>query len=1619
LCFQGSLVDKFELELVMSNISERIAALSPEQKALLERRLHQRKLNNLKSQTEIKPQKKSDETTLSYAQERLWILQQLQPELPLYNEINLFKLTGSLDISLLEKSFNQVLQRHQVLRSKFITKDGKPVAQIVPLQWVTLPVVEIEEQSNPEARAIALATQDAQIPFNLSDFPLFRLKLYQISQQEYLLLLVVNHIICDGWSMGIFIREVVTLYQAFLEGKPSPLPELSIQYADFAWWEKQLPDQIYATQLNYWEKQLSGSLLNLELPTLNQQIKTSKVNSCRGARESILLLPQLSQALKTLSQQQNVTLFMLLLAAFKVLLSRYTALEDILVGSVTANRNRPELEDVIGLFINTLVLRSDLSGDPTFVELLQQVKRVALEAYSNQDLPFEKLVAHLHPERNTSQSPLFQVMFILHNLPSADLELPGLTVKEVAIDNGMALFDLTLEIKDRESGLEVCCEYNCDRFGVEQINKMLLHYQTLLENAVVNPDLHLSQINLLTEAEKQQLLFEFNDNNRDYPVNQTIDQLFEAQVAKTPEAIAVIDRQSQLTYRELNAKANQLARLLQSLNLQPGELVSIWQEKSVHFAIAILAILKAGGVYVPIDHTYPPERIAYLLSNSASRIVLSDDLCLKNSASILENCPDLKYVVSVNSWNCSDVSIPQTATIYTTENFQTLPTDNLELLLTGVEPAYTIYTSGSTGMPKGAMIRHGGAINHIYAQYDALQLNSDLTFLQSAPASSDISVWQFLAPILIGGKTVIINTETVCNPEFLFQIIQQSQITLVELVPIVLRSLINYLADLSPNQRQLSSLQWLMVTGESVSVDLVNEWLNLYPNIPVVNAYGPSEASDDITQEIITQPLPANQRSVSIGKPLANLNLYILDRNLQLLPIGVAGEICVSGYGVGIGYWRNEEKTAASFVPNPFPETAKPLPGVETDLLYKTGDQGRWLPDGSIEYLGRIDNQVKIRGFRLELGEIDAVIARHPAIKDCVVIAHEDTTGDKKLVAYYLAEEKLEPIKLRDFLKSKLPEYMIPSAWVQLKAFPLTPNGKIDRNSLPIPDFASTTTQYLAPRNATEETLAKIWQEILNVPQVGIDDNFFELGGHSLLATQVVSKIRQSLSVELPLRYLFEYPTVAQLANQLENSVAQEIPPIQPVARDQDLPLSFAQQRLWFLAQLEPESYAYNGSSILELKGELNLEALTASINEIVKRHEVLRTSFTVVDGQPKQKITSELKINLAISPLQKLSPTEQDTEIKQLIQVYTQQVFDLSQAPLFRLNLFRLETNQHLLLLTMHHIISDAWSTGVFIQELSALYTAFVNNQPNPLPELAIQYADFAVWQRQLLQGEFLATQLNYWERQLSHNLSVLNLPTTRPRQEVTTNPSALETFLIPVELSQAVGQLSRREGVSLFMTVLAVLQVLLQRYTNQDDIVVGTDVANRNCSEIEPLIGFFVNLLVLRTDLSGNPSFTELLQRVRQVTLGAYAHQDLPFDRLVKALQPQRYLSYTPPLFQVLLVMQNTPMPVFELPGLSLTLREVEDTTTRFDLALFLKETEVGIEGEWQYNADLFAQTTITSLSTHFQNLLNSVTETPDARINTLKMLSDQELEELNQAKQRKKLSKLNKFKAIKQNY
>ena len=1260
------------------------------------------------------------------------------------------------------------------------------------------------------------------------------------------------------------------------------------------------------------------------------------------------------------------------------------------------------------------MLRTKIDGNSSFRQLLKQVKELTLGAYTNQDLPFEQLVEELKPERHLNRNPLFDVMFTLQNAPEEELTLPSLTLSSISEDSQTTIFDLSLDLFESSSVLEGVLEYSTDLFEADTIERMVGHFQVLLEAIVAQPEKLISELPLLTEDERQQLLFQWNDNQAEYPVDKGIHQLFEEQVERTPNAVAVVFNDRSLTYQQLNDRANQLARLLQNLGLIVGEFVGIYQERNLNFLTSILAVLKAGGVYLPIDNTYPSARIEYMLSDSQVRFLLLDCECGKIILNSSQDYTALKYLICLDS--ASEIQLNE-LTIVSSQSWQNLPTDNLELEITGIAPAYTIYTSGSTGVPKGTIILHGGAINHIYAQYDALNLSSDLTFLQSAPASSDISVWQFLAPILIGGKTVIINKESLCNPELLWQIIQQNKITLVELVPVVLRGLLNYLSGLSLEERQLPDLQWMMVTGESVAVDLVNNWLKLYPTIPVVNAYGPSEASDDITQAIIDNPLPENRGTVPIGKPLANLNLYILDGNLQLLPIGVPGEICVSGYGVGVGYWRNDEKTQASFIPNPFPETAKPLPGIEKDLIYKTGDLGRWLPDGRIEYLGRIDNQVKIRGFRLELGEIETVIAKHPLIKDCVVIDCEDSLEDKRLVAYYLSARQLDSKQLREYLKPKLPDYMIPSAWVELEAFPLTPNGKIDRNSLPVPDFTVTTAQenYIAPRTPTEKSLANIWQEVLNLSQVGINDNFFDLGGHSLLATQVISKLRQSLAVELPLLCLFEYPTVAELAKQIQSTTLTDIPPIKPVARDRNLPLSFAQQRLWFLAQLEPDSPAYNIPEALRLQGKLELDILIKTLTEIIQRHEILRTKFTTVADKPVQVINSTINFQLPIVDLANLPKIIQEQEVSNLTEQEAQQPFNLEQDSLLRITLIRLNDTEHVILFTMHHIISDGWSTGILVQEVATLYEAFSAGKPSPLPELPIQYADYAVWQREWLQGEVLDKQLSYWKQKLGGKLPVLKLPYRQQQPVVKTNRSLSHEFELSQELSLALRQLSCQTDTTLFMVILATLKTLLYRYTQQDDIVVGADIANRNQVETEGLIGFFVNLLVLRTDLSGYPSFRELLSRVKEVTLSAYAHQDLPFDRLVQELQPSRQLNQTP-LFQVLLVMDNVPTQDLELPGLTIVPTEEVDNQAKFDLVLFMAETETEIVGNWQYNSDFFDANTISKLSGHYQTLLQSIVAQPDTRINNLQMITQAEKEQQAMAEVTKEKSKFNKFLKVK---
>ncbi|MBD2199778.1 MULTISPECIES: non-ribosomal peptide synthetase [Calothrix] len=1584
-----------------NEISLRRSQLSPAKQALLEKRLRgELKLD--KPEKFIPRRSQHNPVPLSFSQQRLWFLAQLEPDNPFYNISAVVRLQGKLNYQALQDSLQEIINRHEVLRCNFQTIEDKPVAFIHSSKTLFITLIDISELAiNQQSAEIQkLASQEANQPFDLNDDLLLRAKLIQLNPTEHILLFTMHHIVSDGWSIGVLIHELLALYPAFCEDKTSSLAELPIQYGDFAIWQKEyLQGEALTSQKNYWKQQLGGSLPVLQLP---QDYPRPAVQSYKGKTHTFTIPKSLTTAIKALSQQAGATLFMTLLTAFKILLYRYSQQEDIIIGTAIANRNLPQIEKLIGFFVNTLVLRTDVSGNPSFLDLLARVKQTTLDAYTHQDLPFEQLVEEIQPERNLSHNPLFQVWFSLNNSPMPALEIGELTLTISGTESATAQFDLSLDMVEQQEEIIGKFEYSSDLFNADTINRITEHFQTLLAGIIATPQQKIASLPLLTASEQQQLLQQWNNTEVAYPVDKCIHELFEKQVIKTPEKIAVVFADSQLTYQELNIKANQLARFLQNLGVQQGEFIAIVKQRDINFLIAILAIFKAGGVYVPIDSTYPESRIRYMVSNSEVRFLLTDSSW--QDTHLFIDCPQLKHLIFLDS-KADQKLLAQTKSIkiYNQLNFAHLATENLTTNHTGVAPAYMIYTSGSTGSPKGAIIRHGGAINHIYAQFDALKLTESLTFIQSAPASSDISVWQFLAPILIGGKTIIVDTDTVCSPSELFQVIQKHNITIVELVPVVLTALLDYVANLSPEQRLLPNLQWMMVTGESASVPLVNRWLQLYPDIKVVNAYGPTEAADDITQMIIDQPLPENSLTVPIGKPLANLNLYILDSQMQLVPIGVPGEICVSGFGVGLGYWKNEHKTNLSFIPNPFISTAKPLPGTNTDFIYKTGDLGRWLSDGNIEFLGRIDNQVKIRGFRIELGEIEAVIKQHPNVGEAVVIAREDIPGDRRLVAYFVqhSQEQLA-IDLREFLEQKLPEYMIPAAFVALEALPITPNGKLDRRALPAPKITqlSSPSDFIAPSTAIEKQLVNIWTEILGIDNIGIHHNFFNLGGHSLLATRLISQIRQTFQIELPLRRIFEKPTIAGLAKDIEkatktNSQVEEIK-ITRIARSPHLPLSFAQQRFWFLAQLEMHSSAYNMPSAVRLQGNLNIKALQQTFQEILRRHEALRTNFQTIEGQPVAVILPPDVVQLPILDISNLPANQQELEVKKQTTEEAQIPFDLNNGCLLRVKLLRLSEQEHILLLTMHHIASDAWSTDILLREFVTLYQAFCQAQPAPLAELPIQYVDFADWQRQWLQGERLESQISYWRQQLKGVPELLELPTDFPRPPIQSFQGATYSFKLPQQLSVGLNQLSQQQGTTLFMTLLAAFQTLLYRYTGSEDLAIGSPIANRDRIELEGLIGLFINTLVLRTNLAGNPSFIELLKRVREVALGAYAHQDLPFELLVEELQPQRNLSHTP-LFQVMFVLQNASMSALELPGLTLNYLPVDSGTAKFDLTLDMTETIEGLVANFEYNSDLFQASTIKRMAGHFQTLLEGIIANPQQRLSQLPLLTASEKHQL----------------------
>ena len=1544
----------FEGEIcIMSDSSKEIHNLSFEEKRVLLAQL-------LKKQAEC-----SKVFPLSFEQQRLWFFNQLAPDSPFYNIPYVVHLEGQLQVVALEQSINEIVRRHEALRTTFIVMNGEPKQAVASTLTLMLLIEDLTDFSGiqQEQRIQDLINQEAALPFDLTRGPLLRTTLLRLNEVKHILLLTQHHIISDGWSIGIFFRELAAFYKAFFTGIPSLLPELPIQYVDYAVWQRQwLQGETLKTQLDYWRRQLSGIPPLLELPTDHPR---PAIQTYQGARLSFELSKPLFKALQIISQQEGVTLFMLLLATFQTLLYRYTNQGDLVVGSPIAGRTQTATENLIGFFVNTLVLRTNLSANLSFRDLLKRVREVALEAYDHQHLPFERLVEELHPERSLSYNPLFQVMFTFQSTPTESLKFSDLTMHLQEGKSGTAQFDLTLEITENINNLIGTIEYNTDLFEATTITRMVEHLRILLENIVVNPGMVLGKLPLLTDTEHEQLCTKQTSTPLLTMNEQCIHQMFEIQAANTPTGIAVTFEEEYLTYQELNKKSNQLAHYLQKKGVGPETRVAICAERSLELIIGILGILKAGGAYVPLDPNYPKERLVFIIQDAQVPIILTQH----------------RLTTDIPQCNAQIICLDQCY-----ENIDEQSSDDIDNKVTGANIAYLIYTSGSTGEPKGVLIQHRSLVSYVQTMKTEYKINAKDRVLQFASISFDISVEEIFTSLTCGA-TLILRSDSMLNSvSFFLQKCQEWSITVLDLPTAYWHEIA---AKLDAERVVVpSSLRLVIIGGEKALIERMIKWQkHVGEHVRLINTYGPTEGTIVATLWEVEKVTNIGNLllEIPIGRAIPNVQVYVLDKFLQAVPIGVPGELYIGGNNLARGYLNRPSLTAERFVPNPFSSEV----GAR---LYRTGDVVRRRLDGNIEFIGRIDTQVKIRGYRIELAEVESALRQHALVKETVVLAREDAPGEKRLIAYVVPNPGMKPSmsKLRSHMETQLPSYMIPSIFVMLDKLLLSPNGKVDIQALPMPDMIRPELEeaYVAPRNSTEKVVSEIWAEILGIECVGIYDNFFELGGHSLLATQIVSRIRETFQENIPLRSIFEFPTVAKFAKSVEVTHTKQIvqaPPLLPAPQGAQIPISFPQEStIRHLNGWKDDKLFYNMFEAVHLIGPLNIRALEQTLNEIVRRHAVFRTNFANVRGRLIQTVSSPIISALPTVDLSLLSKLEQEAQVLCLAAEEAEFCFDLSQDLLLRSSLLELNEEEHVLLLTTHHIASDDWSMKLLFQEISVLYEAFSKGKASPLSELPIQYADFAYWQRQWLQGSALESQLSYWKRQLNNCPEMVGLPTDYGRPNAPTFSSAYQSLNLSVKLTKGIKALSLQESVTLFMTLLAAFKTLLYYYTGQHDVIVGTPIANRNRVETETLIGFFAHSLLLRTDLSGNPTFREVLVRVREVTLEAYAHQDLHVEVIMKTLQ----LDY---LYRIKFAFQDnstSKLNALNLQGISSNFLHIEeDKTIRRDLCLEIREEEKELKVVVLYNKDLFKASTVTRMLRDIKVLLESIIDNPDQRLFALK--------------------------------
>jgi amino acid adenylation domain-containing protein len=1479
-----------------------------------------------------------DRVPLSSAQRRLWFIEQLEGPGGAYLAPVVVRLAGDVDAPALAAAFRDVLGRHEVLRTTFPAIDGEPYQHVIPLTGLDweLGIVEV----TPGELGDAVAAAQAE-PFDLTVEPPIRARLFTAGPGEQVLVVALHHIAADGWSKAPLAQDVSVAYAARRAGRAPDWEPLPVQYADYALWQRDLlgdlddPASLVTAQVGYWRETLAGVPEELDLPfdRLRPVLPTH-----RGHQVPIDVPADVHAALVQVARERGVTTFMVVQAALAMLLSRLGAGDDVPIGVAHAGRSDEALDGLVGFFVNTLVLRTDLSGDPAFTEVLARVREAGLSALAHGDLPFERLVEELAPVRSLARHPLFQVMLTLQNTAEAALDLPGLATETLSAAGAGAKFDLDVALAESfedgvPAGLHGALVGAADVFDLASVRSLADRWLRVLGHLVSEPSTRLSRLPVLEAGERDRLVRGWNDTAVEV-WSGTLPGLFEAQVARSPEAVAVVVDSQPVTYAELGARVTRVARGLVAQGVGRGQVVGVRMARTADLVVALLAVMRAGAAYLPIDARYPAERVEFLLADTGAALMIED-------------------LAEVEAAGIAGVQLPE---------------------LRGEDLAYVIYTSGSTGAPKGVAVEHRGAVNFLAWARDRFADQLFRRVLLSTSVSFDVSVFELYGPLVSGGSVRLVeNVLALADPE-----LDLSDVSLVSGPPSALAPLVSGRLRVSPEA--------VVLCGEALPASLVASLGEQWPAARVVNVYGPTEATV-FTTEWFGDGSPV-EGSAPIGVPIGNARVYLLDRFLNPVPDGVPGEVYVAGAGVSRGYLNRPVLTGERFVADLFAVGQR---------MYRTGDLARRRADGELVFLRRVDDQVKIRGFRVEPGEIQAVLTGHPAVAEAAVMVREDTPGDRRLVAYVVTTAPCDPGELRDRAAGRLPDYMVPSAFVTVDALPLTRNGKLDRRALPAPAYASGAGR--GPADVREELLCAVFAEILGLDTVGVDDGFFDLGGHSLLAVRLVSRIRSVLGLEVPLRTVFEAPTVAGLAPRLSEGTA-----ARPALRDRPghprppmPPLSFAQQRLWFLDQLEGPSPTYHIPMVLRLMEDVDERALAVALRDVVERHEVLRTVVAVADGEPFQRVLELDELDWRVEALE----VEPDA-VESVVGALVARPFDLAGELPIHAAVLRTGPAGRVLVVVLHHLATDGWSWVPLARDLSVAYAARLEGRAPEWVPLPVQYADYALWQRDLLgdqddPGSLAARQLGYWREALAGVPDELALPFDRPRPAVESHRGIAVPLAIPAPLHSSLRELARVEGVTVFMVLQAALAVLLSRLGAGTDVPIGSATAGRTDDALDDLVGCFVNTLVIRTDLSGDPTFGELLARVRGTTLAAIDHQDLPFEKLVEELAPARSMARHP-LFQVMLTLQNTAQATLELAGGSEPVAS-GPAPAKFDLEVTAREAfdvagaPAGVQGTIIAAADLFDPGSVRGLAERWVRVLEALVPQPGVRLHSVEVMDDGE--------------------------